>query len=57
MKAEAGLACLPERGTGWGVANAERLVRRSQDRKLRDGSRNFISQSARTGFLKGMKSP
>lgn len=46
MNAEAGLACLSERGTGWGVANADRLVRRSQDCKLRDRSHNFISQSA-----------
>lgn len=46
MKAEAGPACLSERGTGGGVANADRLVRRRQDRKLRDGSHNFISQSA-----------
>lgn len=46
MKAEAGLVCLSERGTGWGVANADWLVRRSQDRKLRDGSHNFIYHSA-----------
>lgn len=35
MKAEAGLACLSERGPGRGVANADWLVRRRQDPKLK----------------------